>query len=169
MKLNVALIPDNESGAVLERYSQQLGQQLPSRYVLGRDSVPHCTVLQFEWDENAIEAWEHLQPLHGTELALHCIGTYCEQSQKGESWLGVRVEKTSDLAALQKKVVDLLSVDKAMIHNGTGEKYRPHFTTGMVQGEIEAVHMPPPALKAVTCKLRLGLTGEHWTLKELLF
>jgi hypothetical protein len=167
MLLNLALIP--ESDASLVRVSQDIAQYVPLRNVLGVESIAHCTVLQFEWDDEPAAAWKLLRALQGTKLLLRTQQVYIDVKKDGV-WLGVTIEKSEQLIQLQQNAIQLLGLTPEAIKNPTQLSYRPHFTTGLLQNTPRQ-HFDTSAIerKNYSCVLHLGVSGENYSFENILF
>jgi 2'-5' RNA ligase len=168
MILNLCLIPDKYFSKELIKVSNNIDSQIGSFYVVGKNSLAHATILQFD-SENIEKSKGVLKEIIGTKITVRTKELYSHiSSNSGNNWFGVKVELTDELINLQKKAMKLLQIDKENIHNGVGDSFDPHFTTGMkTEKNIVKIEKENITNKEVKCVLRLGISGEHFAVPEL--
>ena len=95
--------------------------------------------------------------------------SYTDISSSGNTWYGVAVEASPVIAGLQSEALHLLRLDETQCLNYRDQQFiTPHITTGMIVGVGSPISFPELENKAYTCDVRVGVSGEHFIVSELL-
>ncbi|MBI1308911.1 MAG: hypothetical protein GC129_03490 [Proteobacteria bacterium] len=169
-KFILALLPEESVAQKLEVLSQKLCGPHKG-YVLGYNSLPHNSLLQFEEDETKAEnLWEKFttlpQPPQVTGLRF-----YTEAMSDGSAiYFGLALRLTEELISFQSKAWEM--IENRELINKTGAGYFPHYTLGYVPmpGKMsieisEVTHRLP----LHSCHLALGIGGPNLQFETTLF
>ena len=174
MKINIALIFEDNVSTQLETYSQTLGGIYNSNYTLGVNSIPHITVVQTECKTDDLGSiWDDInQNITGT-ISVDFSGLCLFPSSSSEVWFEIPTLKSVHLSQLQNQLLDLKTLKDRKIFNGLYDLYRPHITVGLISNfnEVEKVIPTPYDLlrkKQVTTFLSIGSVGENFTYTKIL-
>jgi 2'-5' RNA ligase len=167
---NVGLLLEESFQKKLIDYSQQLLKVQPAFYSLGKESIPHVTLLQFHGDEEAAsEIWEKIQFLSHSEIKLDFLGLHLDRWNRWNCFW-VRVRKTRELEQLQAKAIQALQRNSFV--NGVGERFDPHST---LLAWPEAPFFPPFPIGTevmnqtqVQARLTLGKSGPNYQYAQCL-
>lgn len=165
MKYSLVLVPDKIFSKKLIKLSLDL-KKIKSVYVVGENSIPHCTVLQFYSRKKPENICKDMPK--NINLYLNVKRHYTNFSSKKKTWFGLEVKKTKELMQLQKDL--LLRMPYIKPYNKIDREYFPHFTTGMVPRAIpKYVLRDKNILKnKIICRLHLCKSGRHWKAEKLL-
>jgi hypothetical protein len=173
---NICLVPSGDFGQDLAEYSRMLSTRSLSRFILGRASVPHATVLQFSTDRPSNEVKGYFNELGvAKQLRLDLAGLTLLPGDDDDLWCEIAVLKSSALQSLQDNVIDGMQPSILEIKNAVHDKFRPHFTVALIKiaGANFALHSslaPKSLIRAtgVDCTLRIGVSGENFQVTSLL-
>ena len=169
MIISVVLVPESKFGELLEETSSEFAKSMPSTYVVGKNSIAHCSLLQFD-SSVVVDTKKKLAKMLGSRVRLKTTETYRDVSEHGNTWFGVGIELSKALLAVQERFIAKTGLPRSAFHKGIGTDYKPHFTLGMIPQVLPLAEPFGKNLegKTVTCTLRLGVCGEHYALKEIL-
>lgn len=173
---NICLVPSDSFAQELIEYSNLLSSRSHSRFVLGRASIPHATVLQFSTEESPSAVADSFNRLVVTkQLPLDLAGLTLLPGDDGDLWCEIAVLKSSALQSLQTSVINGMQPSILEIKNAVHDKFRPHFTVALSRiSELNsALHpslLPKPLIRAlgVDCVLRVGISGDNFQVTSLL-
>ena len=167
-KYNLALIPEKGFGKKIQKISLEL-KKIKSIYVVGENSIPHCSVLQFYSGKKPENIWKDVPK--NIEITLITKKYYVDSdfSKKNKTWFGIEIKKTKELKNLQKDLLKKMPYLKP--YNKLGEDYFPHFTTGMILGKMLNYQIKDKSVleKEVKCKLHLCKSGRHSVAEKILY
>lgn len=172
--INVALLFDDEMAQQIAELSQRVNQQMPGKYVVGENSLPHVTVAQvMTEDESVIEQLHsYIAGCDGPILKIDFDGAYANQSSSGDYvWSGLKVVPSVELVDLQRELLCIAGNNP--IHNGIGDDYFPHATLGRHDNVSEEqvgaalkIESSLVQLKGVPVRLALGKSGPQYQFEE---
>jgi len=170
---NIGLQIEDSTGGDLEKYSAELDRLYSSRFVLGRDSIPHVTLVQAQTEMEPQKFWE-MFAARGKQAVKLTMAGICVLPTEGEDiWLEVPVLRSQNLEMLHKQAVDLAEQVGARILSGVGDAYRPHVTVGLINRtslqQIFSTPVNPLRTDGVKCVPYLALSGPNYTVGEILF
>lgn len=165
---NIALLPiDDSFNQKLIHYSQVIDINAP--YKLGKDSLPHITLLQFQMDDSDLEILKsNFQRLEVFNIST--LGFSFARFKHLDSW-AVDILKSSELVSLQKKLKEQCNI---LPINGFADSFSPHFTMAAwesqnnlpIKFDIEENIIYQDNIK---CRLSLGISGPNFQFaKEIL-
>lgn len=165
---NIALLPiDNNFNQKLVHYSQEIDINAP--YKLGRDSLPHITLLQFQMDAADLEILK--ANFHRLEdFNISTLGFSFARFKHLDSW-AIDIKKTTDLVALQRKLKEQFDITSI---NGFGDEFSPHFTLAAWESQNNLpikfnIDENIVYQDNIKCRLSLGISGPKFQFaKELL-
>ena len=173
---NFALLcADKRDEDALCRLSQDLTAIAPSKYILGKNSLPHVSVLQFQTEKDAASLWQTAQRLQARPVHVRAARYYWHPpaAENGYVYTGIETDRPESLLELHR---DLLSLFPSLTpHNRAGKDYFPHFTLGY--SRLSAQTPLPAAMdgrkdvwgKDIPLKLALGASGPEWQFERVLF
>lgn len=193
MKYNVALIPARP--AFYKLYIQSAQRNFGNRYsqyLLGRDSIPHITLCQFddanEFDEKKGTSQGALRKIikqlktqfvdhvfHPTFIGIHFLKL---SSQFGELFssdlfsVELLVQRERKLVSLHENVSSMVVELGFRVLNTLGEAYRPHLTLASLSA-VATLSIPSfphdllgtPSFPFV---VRLGLSDDYWQFAKVI-
>lgn len=173
---NICLVPSGNFGQELAEYSKILSTRSPSRFILGRASIPHATVLQFSTERPSVEVVGYFNELRVTkQLRLDLAGLTLLPGDDDDLWCEIAVLKSSALQSLQDNVIDGMQTSILEIKNAVRDKFRPHFTVALnkiasTNFTLHSSLVPKSLIRAtgVDCDLRIGVSGENFQVTSLL-
>jgi 2'-5' RNA ligase len=165
---NIALIPDHKFGKKLIKESQILADQLPSKYILGKNSIPHCTLIQFSSKKDPKDIWNSLSTIKTRKIKTKLLRYYNNTSTSGKRWFGIEVKLSDDLKKLQAAYLRQIKPKK--IHNKIKDTYFPHFTLGMVLNKNTKFSFKNKNLIKIRpeCEIHLCKSGSYYTAMKIL-
>jgi hypothetical protein len=169
--LNLGLVFESDVKKKFETYSQYLSEKLPGPYILGINSLPHISVLQFTSDKPVEKIWDITRHL-SNNLDIELKGLYFQQGRTtGKLWFGIRVKLSEQLLILQQDIMKKVRPNR--IINGEGASYFPHITMGCseIKGcDLPAICFEPniTMMEVVSCKLALGRSGPQLQFTEII-
>jgi len=184
MRYNIALIP--KSAAHYTPYSRAAQDNFGShyrRYLLGRDSIPHITLCQFDDDGqfNGLEGRDKVQDLVG-RLELDFINHVYHPTFIGLNFLKhdfddlfsveLLVEREIRLTELHHATMSLVTNLGFEVLNAHGVMYRPHLTLTCVEPP-NFIHLPEFPLSLLGTStfpfiVRLGEADDYWQYTQVL-
>lgn len=180
-RYNIALTcKDKETEDHLSQLSQLLDQTANSAYVLGKNSKPHITVIQFDAPENKIDdlksAVKKSQHENSSILARIKDMYYADFHPKHEKYYyGLHVEKTHLIQGIHEFVLTeiLKPLELTPTLRRFGDQYAPHFTLGLCDTPLSEQTLIHPALlqnisKPLDMELHLCLSEEFGRLGDIL-
>lgn len=151
--------------------SEQLCHGQNPVYTLGRHSLPHVTVLQFEEEfSKAPELWTRLQDISEGPHSIDFRGLVLDRWRNWDVvWL--KVIRHDWLVALQAKAVTLLT--EYSFVNATGDRFEPHVTLAgwESKGTMDGIDIPADLINrsSVGVRLGLGVSGQNFQYERELF
>ena len=160
-KFNIGLIFNKEVTSQIIEYAQKLYNQIPSKLSLGKNSLPHMTIIQFTAEESAkTSIWTECKKLVIDNPSIILSGLTVLPSSSGGAWLEISVLKNDELLKLQQNIISCLPSSLSP-DNDTGDKYRPHITIAHIAEGHKTLPGPleyiPLRLSNVESKLAIGV------------
>mgnify|MGYP001029778095 CR=1 FL=1 len=194
MKYNIALIPARPTFYKLYVQSAQRNfADRYSQYLLGKDSIPHITLCQFddagEFDQKTGMSEDALEKItkklerqfvdhvfHPTFIGLNFLKL---SSQFGELFgvanlfsVELLVQREAKLVALHEKVVSIVTEFGFKPLNTLGAAYRPHLTLACLaaMSTLSIPSFPHDLLgtPSFPFAVRLGLSDDYWQYAKVL-
>ena len=172
---NVCLVPIGDFAERIALYSQNLSTKNHSRFVLGKFSVPHATVLQFssnETEEQVLKAFRQLRC--EKRISVNVAGLALLPTDDGDLWCELAILKSSALQSLQLSVMDGLRSMVSEVKNAVQDNFRPHFTVALNFTPTTETQWSQPFLfffllraSNEICELRIGRSGENFQVTYL--
>ncbi|MEY3182514.1 MAG: hypothetical protein RLZ35_499 [Pseudomonadota bacterium] len=193
MKYNIALIPSRPT--FYKPYVQSAQRNFANRYsqyLLGKDSIPHITLCQFDdagaFDEKTGSSAALLEKLlkklgsrfidhvfHPRFIGLNFLRL---SSQFGELFstnvfsVELLVQRESKLVDLHEEVASIVTGLGFEPLNTVGAAYRPHLTLAclVATGTMTVPSFPHELLVTPTAPfvVRLGLSDDHWQFAKVM-
>lgn len=168
---NFGFLIEEDISQKIVHLSEELCRGQNPVYMLGRNSLPHVTVLQFE-DElsKAPELWARLQPISAGPHLIDFRGLVLDRWRNWDVvWL--KVIRHEWLVALQAKAVPLLP--EYSFVNATGARFEPHITLGGWDSKstMDGIAIPADLINRASVGVRLGLgvSGPNFQYERELF
>jgi 2'-5' RNA ligase len=156
-KYNLALTPISQAEKVI-KFAANFSN-LSDKYLLGKDSLPHVTLYQFEEDENEIEKiWERVETLWKEEPIQLKFNEFSFTTSNGIIfWIALLPNKRDKLHAMHHTIADIL-------FKPTKKIFDPHMTlcnSKMSDGQTEITRLKK-FYKPISDRfiLSLGLSDE---------
>lgn len=168
---NFGLLFDKSFSNELVEVSRSFGVQKKLDYLLGEDSLPHVTILQFPGILTDAEVlWRRLEKISMPPVQLHFHGLAFDRFR---SWDGIwlRIKFCQELRNVQTEATSALGNLEYV--NGLGELYEPHSTLAAWPKEdrLPNFQIPNDVLdrKGVPCHYTLGISGPNFQYQKCLF
>ncbi len=138
---NVALVFEDSIEKRIIALSNAITAAQKSSGVLGRETPPHLTLVQFEGHHETVNScWRSIASCFPRSVELHFSGLTFLPSTSGGTWIEISVQRSILLENLQRRVLQVIS--PLIPLNKVGERYRPHVTLA----KIDTLYPGPVAL-----------------------
>jgi 2'-5' RNA ligase len=120
-RYNIALIPTTQQETIIG-YAHKLAD-IADRYLLGRESLPHITLYQFQAKESELdETWSQVcQSIENKSMALVFESFSCIILENNIFWASLLPNEQDQLKALHNVIAGI-------IHRPIKSSYDPHMT-----------------------------------------
>jgi hypothetical protein len=165
LSLNIALVFTPADTARLAAYSQTLTPLIGSDTVLGVNSHPHLTLLQFGAEIDAAQAAAQTIALP-VPFIITVNQSYGHEGSGGLYWYGLEVVKTPALTAYPTMIWEKLG--RPAMHNPIGDDYFPHITTGHGR-KLSVIPAAENLFGDYTVHLAVGISGPQYQLDKIVW
>jgi len=160
-QFNIGLVFDQKVTSQVIEYAEKLYQQVPSKIFLGRNSMPHLTVIQFTSEESEKDyIWSKCKKMSIDKPTIILSGLTILPSSNGGAWIETSILKSAELLKIHELIITCLPSNLTP-DNDTGDKYRPHITVARVSKPIKTISVPIEynllRLNNVKCRLAIGI------------
>jgi 2'-5' RNA ligase len=134
MKYIIALLALNPNAYVDQ--AQTLFSNVHHKYLLGPDSRPHCTLVQFYATEeqfNAIARDLKASALQPIEPIFEGFYVNKDEIEPDTWWTGYSIARTENLIRLHAAIVSILKKQTITPTNRENNTYRPHLTLARIK------------------------------------
>lgn len=170
--LNLALVPKSNEWEKFIELSEMFGKRNNSRFILGHRSIPHVTLLQFDWNDSLDELWMRIAPKQDSAITLDLMGLCFVPSREGELWVEIPIKKTNLLVQSQVALLEKLELPVSAYKNGIADDYRPHITIGLIdlkdRPSMPVLEYDTLRQKALECHVCLGQSGANFELTQII-
>ena len=156
--LNIALTFDDETNKILEKAS--LKTHPDNAYILGKDSIPHLSIVHIEGEEEDAPEYKEILSTHLTsfEFNVPLSAFYVRVKEEDpRMYYGLGTGFQPHLFDLHKNVISLFPNKE--FHGEIGLNYFPHVTLGCLEGysiERADIHNPHTGTIIVKGYLTIG-------------
>lgn len=183
MRLGLVYLPDEVSSQRCVELSQALVRGREARVVLGEGRWPHVTLLHVETAAAAAELWAEAKDALPATLPMAFAALAFlpyERPYNAPATMGappatmayVIVPCTAALRSAEERALALSFVQRAEITTGNGDRFMPHVTAALWEGEVgpAQVLLGRGAIeREVSGTLALGVIGAHGVYARTLF
>lgn len=174
MKVNFALLLNEELSMECTRFSKELSEKHPSKFILGGKSLAHISILQTHCDEAELDKlWYEASEVIDKKYELSLAGLNFLPSSSGDTWVEIQVLKNAAVLKLQQSLLALEVMKNRKIFNGVGDDFRPHITVGLLDNTwiLDGIPLRIKLLRSknVAAKLSLGHVGDNYIFTSSIF
>jgi hypothetical protein len=183
MRLGLVVLPPAEIAAACVSYAESLTIGRDARMVLGKEKLPHVTLLHVESDEDPAALFAEAQAVLPPTIALSFLSLGLLRYDtpynapmpvpaRAATMAWLVIPCTSLLRAAEQRALGLPFVSRARLTTGNGDAFQPHMTLAIWNDETPpgAFSLPKTLLSAppFACRLALGVVGANGTYERTL-
>lgn len=178
MRLGLVLLPEREASNACERLSRALVGGRSPRVALGPNAAAHITLAHVETQAEPAAAWEESRHAleHGYRVDFLALAflrydtPYNAPAASPATMAWLIVPATRALRGAEQKTLDLSWVRAGTVTTGNGDKFQPHITLAIWEGE-PVLELPSDIVGRtdVEARLALGVIGANGACERLLF
>lgn len=166
--ISVVLIPDKSYSNELFALSKTI---VGSEFHLDGNHLPHVTIIQFKAESSELyELKKQIDEINNQISEVFTNGiNFVSDLENNLTWAEVLVLKSEVLQELQARVLSLpFAKDHEIKDWGTGNRYRPHITLGVLVGsenktKVELENHKKIANSPIKVSLEVGENGEYYS------